>query len=109
MCTHRQRHTHKLVAFVNGISACSIFFQINIESKITNENFVHCFATRNSFIFIASAELSEMGTEVINASFDVLQEKLDQAKSNLRGLNDNIRRISGREPPDQLRLVERDE
>lgn len=46
-----------------------------------------------------------MGTEVINVSFDVLQEKLDKAKSNLRGLNDNIRRISGREPPDQLRLV----
>lgn len=48
----------------------------------------------------------EMGTEVINVSFDVLQEKLEKAKSNLRGLNDNIRRISGREPPDQLRLVE---
>lgn len=50
-----------------------------------------------------------MGTEVINVSFDVLQEELDKAKSNLRGLNDNIRRISGREPPDQLRLVESNE
>lgn len=46
-----------------------------------------------------------MGTEVINSNFDVLQEELDRAKTNLRGLNDNIRRISGREPPDQLRLV----
>lgn len=46
-----------------------------------------------------------MGTEVINVSFDVLQEELDKAKSTLKGLNDNIRRISGREPPDQLRLV----
>lgn len=46
-----------------------------------------------------------MGTEVINISFDVLQEELEKAKSNLKGLNDNIRRISGREPPDQLRLV----
>lgn len=49
-----------------------------------------------------------MGTDVINVSFDVLQEELEKAKSNLRGLNDNIRRISGREPPDQLRLVEFD-
>lgn len=46
-----------------------------------------------------------MGTEVINVSFDVLQEELDKAKSTLKGLNDNIRRISGREPPEQLRLV----
>lgn len=48
-----------------------------------------------------------MGTEVINVSFDVLQEELDKAKSTLKGLNDNIRRISGREPPEQLRLVYR--
>lgn len=47
----------------------------------------------------------EMGTEVINVSYDVLQEELDKAKSTLKGLNDNIRRISGREPPEQLRLV----
>lgn len=47
----------------------------------------------------------KMGTEVINVSFDVLQEELDKAKSTLKGLNDNIRRISGREPPEQLRLV----
>lgn len=47
----------------------------------------------------------KMGTEVINISFDVLQEELDKAKSTLKGLNDNIRRISGREPPEQLRLV----
>lgn len=46
-----------------------------------------------------------MGTEVINSSFDVLQEELEKAKSTLKGLNDNIRRISGREPPEQLRLV----
>lgn len=46
-----------------------------------------------------------MGTEVINSSFVVLQEELEKAKSTLRGLNDNIRRISGREPPEQLRLV----
>lgn len=46
-----------------------------------------------------------MGTEVINVSFDVLQEELDKAKSNLKGLNDNIRRINGREPPELLRLV----
>lgn len=46
-----------------------------------------------------------MGTEVINSSFDVLQEELEKAKSTLRGLNDNIRRISGREPSEQLRLV----
>lgn len=44
-----------------------------------------------------------MGTEVINVSY--LQEELDKAKSTLKGLNDNIRRISGREPPEQLRLV----
>lgn len=48
-----------------------------------------------------------MGTEVIKVSFDVLQEELDKAKSTLKGLNDNIRRISGREPPEQLRLVYR--
>lgn len=48
---------------------------------------------------------STMGTEVINVSFDVLQEELDKAKSNLKGLNDNIRRINGREPPEILRLV----
>lgn len=48
-----------------------------------------------------------MGTEVINVTFDVLQEELDKAKSTLKGLNDNIRRISGREPPEQLRLVYR--
>lgn len=46
-----------------------------------------------------------MGTEVISSSFDVLQEELDKAKSNLRGLNDNIRRISGRDPSEQLRLA----
>lgn len=46
-----------------------------------------------------------MGTEVINVNFDVLQEELDKAKTTLKGLNDNIRRINGREPVEQLRLV----
>lgn len=45
-----------------------------------------------------------MATDVIN-SFDSIEEKLIKAKSNLKGLNDNIRRIIGREPADnQLRL-----
>lgn len=34
-----------------------------------------------------------------------IQEELERAKSNLKGLNENIRRIIGRDPPDtQLRL-----
>ncbi len=39
-----------------------------------------------------------MGTEVLQ-SFDNLQDELDRARSNLNGLNENIRRIIGREPP----------
>ncbi|KAJ6633209.1 Pinin [Pseudolycoriella hygida] len=40
----------------------------------------------------------------ILTSFDSIEEKLLKAKSNLKGLNENIRRIIGREPPDnQLR------
>lgn len=46
-----------------------------------------------------------MGTDVLK-SYDTLQQELDKAKSNLKGLNDNIRRIIGREPQDiHLRLV----
>lgn len=38
-----------------------------------------------------------MGVEVLKSS-NALQEELEKAKSNLKGLNDNIRRIVGREP-----------
>lgn len=45
-----------------------------------------------------------MATDVLT-NFDSIEEKLLKAKSNLKGLNENIRRIIGREPPDnQLRL-----
>lgn len=45
-----------------------------------------------------------MATDVLT-NFDSIEEKLHKAKSNLKGLNENIRRIIGREPPDnQLRL-----
>lgn len=45
-----------------------------------------------------------MGTEIVN-NYDALQGELEKAKNNLKGLNDNIRRMIGREPPDaQLRL-----
>ncbi|XP_037038258.1 pinin [Bradysia coprophila] len=44
-----------------------------------------------------------MATDILT-SFDSIEEKLLQAKSNLKGLNENIRRIIGREPADnQLR------
>lgn len=46
-----------------------------------------------------------MGTQVLNVNFDALQDELDKAKSTLKGLNDNIRRISGRDPSEQVRLV----
>lgn len=42
-----------------------------------------------------------MGTEVLQ-SFDNLQDELERAKSNLKGLNENIRRIIGREPPSDI-------
>lgn len=46
-----------------------------------------------------------MGADVA-ANYGSIQEELERAKSNLKGLNDNIRRIIGRDPPDtQLRLV----
>lgn len=46
-----------------------------------------------------------MGSDVA-ANYGSIQEELERAKSNLKGLNDNIRRIIGRDPPDtQLRLV----
>ncbi|ETN61738.1 pinn [Anopheles darlingi] len=43
-----------------------------------------------------------MATEVVKGCSDLLQE-LDRARSNLKGLNENIRRIIGRDPsgPDQ--------
>lgn len=45
-----------------------------------------------------------MATDILT-NFDSIEEKLLKAKSNLKGLNENIRRIIGREPPDnQLRL-----
>lgn len=45
-----------------------------------------------------------MATEIL-PNFDSIEEKLLKAKSNLKGLNENIRRIIGREPADnQLRL-----
>lgn len=44
-----------------------------------------------------------MATDILT-SFDSIEEKLLKAKSNLKGLNENIRRIIGREPADnQLR------
>lgn len=46
-----------------------------------------------------------MATDILT-NFDSVEEKLLKAKTNLKGLNENIRRIIGREPPDtQLRLV----
>lgn len=45
-----------------------------------------------------------MATDILT-NFNSIEEKLLKAKSNLKGLNENIRRIIGREPPDgQLRL-----
>lgn len=46
-----------------------------------------------------------MGADIL-VSFGTIQDELDKAKSNLKGLNDNIRRIVGRDPSDatQLRL-----
>lgn len=45
-----------------------------------------------------------MGADVL-LNVGTIQEELEKAKNNLKGLNDNIRRIVGREPPDtQLRL-----
>lgn len=46
-----------------------------------------------------------MGTEVLK-SYDFLQEELDKAKTHLKGLNENIRKIIGRDPQEaHLRLV----
>lgn len=46
-----------------------------------------------------------MGADVAT-NYGSIQEELERAKSNLKGLNDDIRRIIGRDPPDtQLRLV----
>lgn len=47
-----------------------------------------------------------MGTEILQ-SFDHLQDELERARSNLKGLNENIRRIIGREPPDINSRLER--
>lgn len=44
-----------------------------------------------------------MGTEVVK-SYDNLQVELDRARNDLKGLNENIRRIIGRDPPDNSRL-----
>lgn len=46
-----------------------------------------------------------MGTEVLQ-SFDNLQDELERARSNLKGLNENIRRIIGRDPPDTISRLE---
>lgn len=47
-----------------------------------------------------------MGTEDLK-SFDNLQDELEQARNNLKGLNENIRRIIGREPPDAISRSDR--
>lgn len=47
-----------------------------------------------------------MGTDVIK-SYDVLQEELERAKNTLVSLNDNIRRIIGRDPKETLLRGER--
>lgn len=46
-----------------------------------------------------------MGADII-VTFGSIQDELEKAKCNLKGLNDNIRRIVGRDPSDatQLRL-----
>lgn len=46
-----------------------------------------------------------MGADII-VTFGSIQDELEKAKCNLQGLNDNIRRIVGRDPSDatQLRL-----
>lgn len=45
-----------------------------------------------------------MGADVL-VNYGSIQEELEKAKSTLKGLNENIRRIIGRDPPDtQLRL-----
>lgn len=41
-----------------------------------------------------------MGTEIVIKSYDSLQQELDHAKNTLVSLNDNIRRIIGRDPKD---------
>ncbi|XP_055380109.1 pinin [Condylostylus longicornis] len=48
-----------------------------------------------------------MATDVLIKSFDSLQEDLNRAKSNLKGLNENIRRIIGREPAEENSRNER--
>lgn len=48
-----------------------------------------------------------MGSTDVLVNVGSLQSELERAKTNLKGLNDNIRRIIGREPNDiapQLRL-----
>lgn len=47
-----------------------------------------------------------MGTQILNMNVDDLQSELDKARTTLRGLNENIRRISGRDPTEQVRLVD---
>lgn len=45
-----------------------------------------------------------MATDVLT-KFGSIEQELEKAKSNLKGLNENIRRMIGRDPPDiQLRL-----
>lgn len=46
-----------------------------------------------------------MGSAEVLMNVGSLQDELERAKTNLKGLNENIRRIIGREPNDaQLRL-----
>lgn len=44
-----------------------------------------------------------MGADLL-VSFGSIQDELEKAKTNLKGLNENIRRIVGRDPPDAVQL-----
>lgn len=96
---------YKIVAFRQGF--IEKFSPADIEFYWINKQFCKCMNVyRGAWITSTTTinALTTMGTEVINANFDVLQEELEKAKSTLKGLNDNIRRINGRETSEQLRL-----
>lgn len=66
-------------------------------------------ATNNAASVVVSTVVAAAATTTLTANkksnYLSIEEELERAKNNLKGLNENIRRIIGRDPPDtQLRL-----
>lgn len=93
-----------------SLSLSAVPYKKNEKTFFSRKNFKWKYFC--SFLFVSSSRhkkslkivQKKMATDVLT-NFGTIEQELEKAKSNLKGLNENIRRMIGRDPPDiQLRL-----